>query len=185
LKKWPYLQSESRRHFNAGDLNVYRCKCSITVVQDHQSISSITVSSDFCIKPLLTVSVRDSLPQLWLRGGDTMDKLNQIAERIRDIREAQGLTQAQLAERIGLSSNYIGMIEQGIRHVATIETLLKFADGLKTSPQYLLPTKWLVNHAKNEELINEMCTLAAQVPDRRNLEAINQLLRSLCESQPN
>lgn len=114
-----------------------------------------------------------------------MDKMDEISVRIREIREANGLTQAQLAERIGFSANYVGMIEQGIRQVATIETLLKFADALQTSPQYLLPAAWLLQYAKNEELVNEMCTLAAQVPDHKVLEAINQLLRSYCESHSN
>ena len=41
-----------------------------------------------------------------------------------------GLTQAELAEKTGLSDNFIGLIERGIKH-PTLETLDKIASALE------------------------------------------------------
>lgn len=54
----------------------------------------------------------------------------QVGKRIRLIRKQEGLTQAQLAEKVGLSDNYVGLIERGAGH-PTLETLGQIADGLK------------------------------------------------------
>lgn len=51
-------------------------------------------------------------------------------KRIRFFREQDGLTQAELAEKTGLSDNYIGLIERGIMH-STLETLNKIAEALE------------------------------------------------------
>lgn len=39
-----------------------------------------------------------------------------LAERLRDARQAAGLSQAELAEQAGLSTIYVSLIEQGVRH---------------------------------------------------------------------
>ena len=39
-----------------------------------------------------------------------------LGQRIKQAREKSGLTQAGLAERIGLSTNFIGMVERGERN---------------------------------------------------------------------
>ena len=51
-------------------------------------------------------------------------------KRIRFFREQDGLTQAELAEKTGLSDNFIGLIERGIKH-PTLETLNKIAEALE------------------------------------------------------
>lgn len=54
----------------------------------------------------------------------------QVGKRIRFIRKREELTQAQLAEKVGLSDNYIGLIERGAGH-PTLETLGQIADVLR------------------------------------------------------
>ncbi len=51
-------------------------------------------------------------------------------KRIRFFREQDGLTQAELAEKAGLSDNFIGLIERGVKH-PTLETLNKIAEALE------------------------------------------------------
>ena len=53
-----------------------------------------------------------------------------VGKRIRFFREQDELTQAQLAEKTGLSDNFIGLIERGIKH-PTLETLDKIAKALE------------------------------------------------------
>ena len=54
----------------------------------------------------------------------------QIGKRIRFLRRQEEFTQAQLAEKTGLSDNYVGLIERGIRY-PSLETLGQIADALK------------------------------------------------------
>ncbi len=54
----------------------------------------------------------------------------QVGKRIRLLRRQEGFTQAQLAEKAGLSDNYVGLIERGIKY-PTLETLDQIAGALK------------------------------------------------------
>lgn len=60
----------------------------------------------------------------------TRAKLVEIGEEIRRVRERQGVSQANLAKKIGmLRANYI-RIEKG-RTNLTVETLMRVAEGLE------------------------------------------------------
>ena len=61
-----------------------------------------------------------------------------ICQRVREIRKAAKLTQAQFAELIDISEDSIGKIERGVS-IPTIETLDKIARGLR------IPLKDLVD----------------------------------------
>ena len=52
-----------------------------------------------------------------------------FGKRIRELRRERKLTQAQLAERVELSINYISQIETGVAS-PTFETIVKLAEGL-------------------------------------------------------
>lgn len=58
-------------------------------------------------------------------------KLKQIGERIRRLRKQKGLTQEQLADKVRVTSSYIGFIEQGVRN-PSINTADKIARALGT-----------------------------------------------------
>ncbi len=58
--------------------------------------------------------------------------LRELGQRLRDRREAQNLTQAQLAERCGLHRTFIGSVERGERNVAIL-SLRKIAKALRVS----------------------------------------------------
>ena len=55
--------------------------------------------------------------------------LNNLGQIIREKREAQGLTQIEVAEKAELDRNYIGMVERGERNPSYL-SLVKIAKGL-------------------------------------------------------
>lgn len=59
-----------------------------------------------------------------------------LGKKIRQIREARGLTQSELAERCELSDNFIGLLERG-ENSPSIFTLEKLARALNVSPSEL------------------------------------------------
>jgi len=54
-----------------------------------------------------------------------------IGRQIRQAREAAGWTQAELAERAGLSQQHVSLIEAGGRPELSIRTLMRLADALQ------------------------------------------------------
>jgi transcriptional regulator with XRE-family HTH domain len=63
-------------------------------------------------------------------------QLKALGKRVREILRGKSLTQAELAERSNLSTNYIGKIERG-ESQATLDALLSIALALKTNPSTL------------------------------------------------
>lgn len=49
-----------------------------------------------------------------------------LGTRIRELRKSKNLTQFELAEKIGLSTNFIGMVERGERNT-TVDKIFKLA----------------------------------------------------------
>jgi len=63
--------------------------------------------------------------------------VEQIGGKVRALREERQLTQTALAERMGITSATVSMIERG-RSVPSVRQLLKFADALHAEPGDLL-----------------------------------------------
>ena len=55
--------------------------------------------------------------------------LKQFAQRVRTLREAQGISQEKLAERAGLHRTYIGMVERLERNPSLV-CIHKISNGL-------------------------------------------------------
>ena len=66
-----------------------------------------------------------------------MDLKDTVATNLRRIRHAKGLTQEEMADRIGLSSRYIGSIERGAAS-PTVTVLGKLAQALAVEPAKLV-----------------------------------------------
>ena len=60
-----------------------------------------------------------------------------LGKRIRMYRRSQHMTQEQLAEKVGISSSFMGHIERGTR-IASIDTLVSVCNVLSVSPCLLL-----------------------------------------------
>ncbi|MBP3924510.1 helix-turn-helix transcriptional regulator [bacterium] len=52
-----------------------------------------------------------------------------FGQRLKTLRKKSKLTQAKLAEKLDVSTNFIGMVERGKRNT-TIDKLFKIADAL-------------------------------------------------------
>lgn len=63
--------------------------------------------------------------------------LKAIGTRIKEAREAKGLTQEQLAETVGLSSTHISVIERGVK-APKLETFVEIANALDVTSDSLL-----------------------------------------------
>lgn len=57
-------------------------------------------------------------------------KLQAFGKRVRELRLEKGLTQEQLAEKLGVSENYVGMIERAERNTS-LEKVFKIAKALE------------------------------------------------------
>lgn len=64
--------------------------------------------------------------------------MTHVGQRIRDEREAAGLSQADLAERLGTTQTAISYWESG-RRVLTVDSLIEIARVLNVAPADLLP----------------------------------------------
>lgn len=68
---------------------------------------------------------------------ETNHFLQQIGDRIRDLRLDRKLTQAQLGEASGLHRTFIGSVERGERNVAIL-SLRRIAKSLRVSIAHLV-----------------------------------------------
>jgi transcriptional regulator with XRE-family HTH domain len=66
--------------------------------------------------------------------------LIQVGRRIRDLREAKGISQEILAEKSGLHRTYIGGVERGLRN-PSLKSLSRIAKGLGASVAELVRTE--------------------------------------------
>ena len=57
---------------------------------------------------------------------ETKKNLKTFGSRIQELRKKNNLTQSELAEKIGLSTNFIGMVERGERNTS-IDKIFKLA----------------------------------------------------------
>ena len=60
-----------------------------------------------------------------------------LGVRVRQQRELSGLTQGELAKKVGVSNSFIGHIERGEKK-ASVETVVSLCNALEISPSVLL-----------------------------------------------
>lgn len=87
-------------------------------------------------------------------------------ERIKRLREAEGLTQVQLADIIGVKKQNLYKYENDIITNIPTDKVEKIADALNTSPAYIMG--WSDTPYKNQEP-NSMVRMPALDPDEKNL----------------
>ncbi len=71
------------------------------------------------------------------RSKDKDPELVALGQRVRERREAAGMTQEALADAAGLHWTYVGQIERGERNLS-YKNLLKLARGLRVEPGELI-----------------------------------------------
>lgn len=102
----------------------------------------------------------------------------EIGERIRAHRRALAWSQARLAEAVGITPNYVGLLERGEK-LPTLETLVAVAAALGTSASALLDGEQLARDGWQDDV----AALAAAAPVASR-PAVLAILRALVASAP-
>lgn len=63
-------------------------------------------------------------------------RLSQFGARVKRLRERSGLSQEELAAKVGIHRTYIGSVERGERNLGLIN-VLRIADALSVAPALL------------------------------------------------
>jgi transcriptional regulator with XRE-family HTH domain len=85
----------------------------------------------------------------------------EVGGRVRQARLAAGLTQAELAARLGLDRTAVAKIEGGVRHLDALE-LFGLADTLHLAPAYFLAEPRLPVVSRRQALLEEPDAAARQ-----------------------
>ena len=103
-------------------------------------------------------------------------KLDTIGKNIRKYRLAKKLRQEDLAEKAGLSANYIGMVERGEK-IPSLETFIKILNALEVSSDMVLADVLEKGYTVKNSILNEK--LAKLAPEDRSkiYEVIDTLLK--------
>ena len=96
-----------------------------------------------------------------------------LGKRLRELRRLRHLTQAQLAEKTGLSDNFIGAIERGIRS-PKLKTLAKIAGVLGVEVDDLFKLKPALQGDRKK--IIKRITHYLEDRDERELRLILELI---------
>lgn len=67
------------------------------------------------------------------------ERVKQVGSRIQEARKNQGITQTQLAERVGISVSHMSAIECGASNFG-VDILMRITEALRTSADSLLRT---------------------------------------------
>ena len=103
-------------------------------------------------------------------------KLDTIGKNIRKFRLVKKLRQEDLAERTGLTANYIGMVERGEK-IPLLETFIKIVNALGVSSDMVLTDVLETGYTVKNSMLNEK--LEKLVPEDRNriYEVIDTLVK--------
>lgn len=103
-------------------------------------------------------------------------KLDTIGKNIRKFREIKKLRQEDLAEKTDLTTNYIGMIEQGEK-IPSLETFINILNSLGVSADMVLSDVLDNRYKVKDSLLNEK--LEKLVPEDRNriYEVIDTMMK--------
>ena len=104
----------------------------------------------------------------------SLDIKKQIGTRIKQLRQAQGFSQEQFAERLGIATRTLCGIEVG-KNFFTADTLEKILTVLDITPQDLFK----INHLKpQEDLVDEIIVTIKNISDREKIETIYKIIKS-------
>lgn len=103
-------------------------------------------------------------------------KLDTIGKNIRKFRLAKKLRQEDLAERTGLTANYIGMVERGEK-IPSLETFIKILNVLGVSGDMVLSDVLDMGYIVKTSMLNEK--LEKLTPEDRNriYEVVDTLVK--------
>lgn len=101
---------------------------------------------------------------------------NAVGQRIREYRISKKLRQEDLAERVGLSSNYIGMIERGEK-TPSLETFVAILNSLEVSADMVLADVLTVGYTIKNSLLNEKLSALSKSDRDKIYEIIDAFIK--------
>ena len=113
---------------------------------------------------------------------DKMDvQLSEIGKRVKQARQAKGLSQMELAEAVGISVSFLSNIEVG-RQSMNIKTLIAISDTLDVSTDWILRNDTrAATSVTAEEIARELdgCTLRERGVLLRQMQMMKESLAEL------
>ena len=103
-------------------------------------------------------------------------KLDTIGKNIRKYRLAKKLRQEDLAERAGLSANYIGMVERGEK-IPSLETFITILNSLEVSADMVLTDVVSVGYIVKNSMLNEKLSKLTKDDKEKIYEVIDILIK--------
>ena len=67
----------------------------------------------------------------------SIEYLQVFGKRVRELRKERGLSQVELASKVGIDRSYMGFLERGERN-PSLEMIAKIAEALSVTPDELL-----------------------------------------------
>ena len=107
-------------------------------------------------------------------------ELKAIGQRIKQAREAQGLTQEQLAERVGLSPSHISVIERGYK-TPRLETFVEILNILKVDANSILTDVLSVSNEIASSLLSNKLSALSQTQQKMILRVLETLIQETSE----
>ncbi|NBI18685.1 XRE family transcriptional regulator [Neglecta sp. X4] len=104
-------------------------------------------------------------------------QLSKFGERVRKFREEKGMERAALAKRVGVTSAYLGLIENGGK-IPKLETCLKILNALGMSADVAFMDNLDAAAPKKASMLQ--CQIAALPPEKQRL--VLNLLESMIQA---
>lgn len=99
-----------------------------------------------------------------------------IGGNIRKYRLAKKLRQEDLAERAGLSANYIGMVERGEK-MPSLETFINIINALEVSADKVLADVTVTGYAVKSSVLNEKISKLSPDDRKRIYDVVDVLVK--------
>jgi transcriptional regulator with XRE-family HTH domain len=109
------------------------------------------------------------------QGGDEM-KLATIGKNVRKYRLMKKLRQEDLAEKAGLTTNYIGMVERGEK-IPSLETFIKILNALGVSADMVLSEVLDTGYTVKNSILNEKLEKLTPEDRDRIYEVLDTLIK--------
>ena len=103
-------------------------------------------------------------------------KLDTIGKNIREYRLAKKLRQEDLAEKAGLSANYIGMVERGEK-IPSLETFITILNALEVSADMVLADVVSTGYIVKNSILNEKLSKLSNDDREKIYEVIDTLIK--------
>ncbi|HOK55955.1 MAG TPA: helix-turn-helix transcriptional regulator [bacterium] len=104
------------------------------------------------------------------------DFYKKIGRKIREVRKSKKITQEELAYRIGVTPNFIGLIERGKKR-PSIETLRKISDALEVPVSYFFDK--ITYKLPEEDIITKKISAILKDTTEEEKKGIYKFLKSI------